>query len=110
MISFGYIFLFFESESFIILIGLVFLAGSISGWLIGWPQYWVLRGKVSGAGLWLEASILGWTCAVCAAYVLMQTSLGILGAFVGLSFMGMVTGVAYAYLLTQPSQNLSSYP
>lgn len=96
--------LLWSSESFIIGIGIVFLAGSISGMVIGWLQYGVLWGKVYGAILWLEASILGWACAACAAYVLSQTSLGTVGALVGLLPMGMITGIAYAYLFSQPVQ------
>jgi len=83
--------------------------GAIVGVAVGLPQWLVLRGKVPEAGWWLVWSGTGWACAGCAAYVLSHTSMGMVGALAGLSFMGMITGVAYAYLFTRPSQKRTSY-
>jgi len=78
--------------------------GAISGAVIGLPQWQVLRRHVPGAELWLAASFLGWACAGGAVYALSQTSMERLGVVVGVLPMGMITGVAYAYLFSQPSQ------
>ena len=89
---------------------LAFLIGAIVGILIGFPQWLVLQGEVRGAFLWLEGSISGWACAVCAAYILWQTGMGMLVTIIGLLPMGMITGVAYAYLFSQPSQKSLGQP
>lgn len=89
-----------------------FLAGPIAGAVIGLPQWLVLRRKVPKAGLWLAASIVGWACAFWAVGAASQTGERSLGSLIdplivmliGLLPMGMITGVAYAYLFTQPGQ------
>lgn len=99
-----YLYGIYLSETYASSIGMAFLTEAIVGAVIGLSQWLVLRGQVREDGLWLEGSILGWACAGCAAFVLSQTSMGIVGALVGLSIMGMITGVAHAYLFSQPSQ------
>jgi hypothetical protein len=82
-----------------------FLVGALIGALIGLLQWLVLRGRVSGAGWWVLGSILGWACSLWAVnFLYWQTGLGDAGIIVGLLLMGMITGVAYAYLFSQPSQ------
>ncbi len=101
-------------------IGIATLAGAFGGGvIIGLLQWLVLRGKVSGAGWWLLGSILGWVCTGLvytglSIFVFSQTSnTGMLGELerlvlllyvLGLFPMSMITGIAYAYLFTQPSQ------
>lgn len=89
-----------------------FLVGAIAGAVIGLPQWLVLRRKVPKAGLWLAASIVGWACTFWAVAAPSQPGEGTLGslidplivALIGLLPMGMITGVAYAFLFTQPGQ------
>ena len=88
--------------------GIITLGLAIFGAVSGLIQWLILRGKVSESGCWLLGSVLGWACAGCAAFVLWQTGMREVGALVGLSFMGMITGVAYAYLFSQPVQKRSS--
>lgn len=95
----------FDSIAWYILI----LVGATAGAVIGLLQWLVMWRQVRGAGWWILGSVLGWSTVGCATYVLFYTDMGMLGVVVVLSFMGMITGVAYAYLFTQPSQKRLSY-
>lgn len=77
------------------------LAGATAGMVIGLLQWLVLWRQVRGAGWWILGSILGWASVGCAFYL---TSLTENDSFSVLGFvaMGMITGVAYAYLFSQP--------
>jgi hypothetical protein len=89
--------------------------GAIVGVAIGLPQWLVLRGMVPEAGWWLVWSGTGWACAFSAPYLLTQSGEGILASFantslgefiypiIGLLLVGMITGIAFAYLFSQPN-------
>ena len=74
---------------------------ALTGAVIGTLQWLVLRGKVSRAGWWVLASIVGWVLGVTVAEIIPWgvEEMGILSSLV---VSGAVTGAALVWLLRQP--------
>ncbi len=77
------------------------IGGAIAGLMVGFAQWFVLRGKVSRSAQWIWASTLGWAAGNAAMMAIDLAAVGIVGLGMTWMLYGVLYGVVTSRTLTQ---------